>query len=213
MKTDELIAFLSTQVEPVDRRQLARSIGMGVAIAAAIAIAVMLAVFGPRTDVWQAQAVGYLLLKLLFTVGIVVPGTIYLVRLARPGGERRIRSALLALPFMAIILLGTVSLCFAPTAHWNRMIVGNQWLACLLSIPLIAIVPFAILVWVVRKTAPTDLTRAGAFIGLTAGAISATGYALHCIDDSLPFIALWYGGTIALCTLAGAKLGPRLLRW
>jgi len=213
MKTDELIAFLSTQVEPVDRRQLARSIGMGVAIAAAIAIAVMLAVFGPRTDVWQARAVGYLLLKLLFTVGIVVPGTIYLVRLARPGGERRIRSALLALPFMAIILLGTVSLCFAPTAHWNRMIVGNQWLACLLSIPLIAIVPFAILVWVVRKTAPTDLTRAGAFIGLTAGAISATGYALHCIDDSLPFIALWYGGTIALCTLAGAKLGPRLLRW
>jgi hypothetical protein len=93
------------------------------------------------------------------------------------------------------------------------MIVGNQWLECLLSIPLIAIVPFAILVWVVRKTAPTDLTRAGACVGLTAGAISATGYALHCIDDSLPFIALWYGGTIAFCALAGAKLGPRLLRW
>jgi hypothetical protein len=213
MKTDELISFLSTQVEPVDRGQLARSIGVGVGIAAVTAIAVMLAVFGPRADVWDAHAVGYLLLKLLFTVGIVVPGTIYLVRLARPGGERRIRSALLALPFIAIILIGAVALCFAPTAHWNRMIIGNQWLECLLSIPLIAIVAFAILVWVVRKTAPTDLTRAGAFIGLTAGAISATGYALHCVDDALPFIALWYGGTIALCTLAGATLGPRLLRW
>jgi hypothetical protein len=213
MKTDELIAFLSTQVEPVDRRQLVRSIGMAVGISAATAIAVMLAVFGPRTDVWESHALGYLLLKLLFTVGIVVPGTIYLARLSRPGGERRIRSALLAVPFIAIILLGALALCFAPTAHWNRMIVGDQWLECLLSIPIIAIVPFAILVWVVRKTAPTDLTRAGAFIGLTAGAISATGYALHCVDDSLPFIALWYGGTIALCTLAGAMLGPRLLRW
>ena len=27
------------------------------------------------------------------------------------------------------------------------------------------------------------------------------------------FVALWYGGTIAFCTLAGALLGPRLLRW
>lgn len=37
--------------------------------------------------------------------------------------------------------------------------------------------------------------------------------ALHCMDDSVPFVALWYGGTIASCTLAGAMLGPRLLRW
>jgi len=29
----------------------------------------------------------------------------------------------------------------------------------------------------------------------------------------LPFIAVWYGGTIVLCTLAGATLGKRLLRW
>jgi hypothetical protein len=43
--------------------------------------------------------------------------------------------------------------------------------------------------------------------------MSAAGYALHCTDDSLPFIALWYGGAIVMCTLAGAVLGPRLLRW
>jgi len=43
--------------------------------------------------------------------------------------------------------------------------------------------------------------------------VSAAAYALHCVDDSLPFVALWYGGTILLCTLAGAVLGPRLLRW
>src|SRR5712672_2887444 len=99
MKTDELIDFLSAGVEPVDRRQLARTVGVGVAVAAAVATAVMLAIFGPRPDAWTAHAVGYLLLKLLFTVGIVVPGTFYLVRLARPGGERRVRSVLLAVPF------------------------------------------------------------------------------------------------------------------
>ena len=93
------------------------------------------------------------------------------------------------------------------------MIIGDNWLVCLLSIPLIAIVPFAMIVWAVRRAAPTDLVRAGALAGLVAGGVSASAYALHCTDDSLPFVALWYGGTIALCTIAGAALGPRLLRW
>jgi hypothetical protein len=49
--------------------------------------------------------------------------------------------------------------------------------------------------------------------GLVAGGISAMAYALHCANDSLPFVAFWYGGTIVFCTLVGAGLGPRLLRW
>jgi hypothetical protein len=93
------------------------------------------------------------------------------------------------------------------------MVMGDQWLECLLSIPIIAIVPFAAFVWAVRRAAPTNLVRAGAFSGLVAGGVSAIAYALHCTDDLLPFVALWYGGTIVLCTLAGAILGPRLLRW
>src|SRR5438094_213013 len=77
----------------------------------------------------------------------------------------------------------------------------------------IAVVPFAITIFAVRRAAPTNLVRAGAVAGLIAGGISAMGYALHCTDDTLPFVAVWYGGTIVLCTLAGAALGPRLLRW
>ncbi len=92
------------------------------------------------------------------------------------------------------------------------MIVGNAWLKCLLSIPIIAIAPFAIIIWAVRQAAPTDLVRAGAFAGLISGGVSAMTYALHCADDSSPFVAVWYGGTIVPCTFAGAALGPRLLR-
>jgi len=90
---------------------------------------------------------------------------------------------------------------------------GDEWLECLLSIPIIAIVPFAAAIWAVRRAAPTNLARAGAFAGLIAGGVSAMAYALHCTNDSLPFVAVWYGGTIMLCTLAGAAFGPRLLRW
>ena len=49
--------------------------------------------------------------------------------------------------------------------------------------------------------------------GLVAGAIGAAAYAFHCPDDSLPFVALWYGTAIAFCAAVGAILGPRVLRW
>jgi hypothetical protein len=173
----------------------------------------MFVALGIRANLSDTTALVYLPLKLVFAFAVVILTSIALVRFARPGAERTTPIALVALPFVAIMLLGTVSLASAPRSHWDKMIVGDQWLECLISIPIIAIVPFAIVIWAIRRMAPTDLVRAGALTGLLAGGLSAAAYALHCTDDSLPFVALWYGGTIAICTIAGAMLGPRLLRW
>lgn len=213
MRTDDLINVLSTHVEQVDSRQLMRMVGTAIGISVALVVAVVLVVLGIRPDLITAGPFAFLLLKLAFTTIVLVPASIFLVRLARPGGERKTPIMLLALPFIAIMLLAAASLALTPSSHWSEVVLGDQWLECLLAIPIIAVVPFVVLIWVVRRTAPTDLARAGALAGLVAGTVSAVGYTFHCTDDSLPFIALWYGGTIAVCTLAGAKLGPRLLRW
>jgi hypothetical protein len=213
MKTDDLITMLSTNVERVDTRQVSRTIGVAIAAGAGAAIVAVLVVLGVRGDLTGPSALAFLPLKLVFTMIVVILTSIALTKLARPGGEGRTPVALAALPFAAIILLAAISLASAPSAHWERMIVGDQWLECLISIPIIAVAPFATIIWAVRAMAPTDLRRAGALAGLAAGGVSAAAYAFHCMDDSLPFVALWYGGTIALCTLAGAVLGPRLLRW
>jgi hypothetical protein len=213
MKTNELIDLLSTNVEPVDSRTVARTVSIAVVAGIVLAVAVMLAIFGIRPDVGHPNAMIYLPVKLLFTLQIVILTSLCLNRVARPGGERGTPIALAALPLAVLMLLAALTLVAAPPSHWDEMVIGDRWLECLLSIPFIAVVPFAAVVWAVRKMAPTDLTRSGALAGLVAGSISATAYALHCTDDSLPFVALWYGATIALCTLAGAKLGPRLLRW
>jgi hypothetical protein len=213
MKTDDLVSALSAGLEPIDRGLVRRTVIAGLAVGAALALGIMLVGFGIRADLTTARAAIFLVLKLAFAIGIVTVASLYLLRLARPGGERRISSPWVLTPFLAIVLLAAISLAFAPSAHWDRMVMGDQWLECLLSIPIIAIVPFAIVMWAVRRAAPTNLVQAGAFAGLVAGGISAIAYALHCTDDSLPFIAVWYGGTIVLCTLAGAVLGPRLLRW
>lgn len=213
MKTDDLIAFLSTNPETVDRSSVVRTLCIALAAAMVVALGIAFVGLGVRSDLMTARALIFLVVKLAFAVGIVSLTLVYLTRLARPGGERRTPSFLIAMPFLIIVFLAAISLGFAPTSHWDKMIVGDQWLECLVSVPIIAIVPFAISIWAVRRAAPTNLTRTGAFAGLLAGGVSAMAYALHCTDDSLQFVAVWYAGTIVLCTLAGAALGPRLLRW
>ncbi|WP_345822982.1 DUF1109 domain-containing protein (plasmid) [Methylobacterium fujisawaense] len=214
MRTNELIELLSTNVEPTDQHRLKRGLGLAAALGAVAALCVALLSLGVRSDLHQPGVLGFLLLKVAFGAGIVLLAGWMLAKVGRPGGESRIRVWVTAGPFLGIIMLAALSLTSAPSSHWNRMLVGHMWLECLVSIPIIAVVPFAILVWAVRRfAAPTDLMRTGALVGLAAGGISAMGYALHCMDDSVPFVALWYGGTIAFCTLAGALLGPRLLRW
>lgn len=213
MKTDALIAALSMRVEPVNHRLVGWTMGVALAAAAVIALGLVLVVLGIRADVMTAHALTFLLLKLAFAVGVVAISSIYLMRLARPGGERQTSSIRVVMPFAVIVLLAAISLGLTPSSHWNEMVMGDQWLECLLSVPIIAILPFAIIVAAMRNAAPTNLRRTGAFAGLVAGGVSATAYAFHCADDSLPFIALWYGGTVVLCTLAGAIFGPRLLRW
>lgn len=214
MKTSELITLLSNNVEPIDRNRLTRTIAAAIPAAAALALGITILFFGVRADLAAASTWIFVLLKIFFTTGVLTITSLYLLLIARPGGDRKTSFGIVAAPFIGIALLAAIRLGSAPEAHWHGMTFGEHWRECLVYIPVIAVIPFAILILALRRTAaPTDLVRAGAMVGLVAGSISATGYALHCVDDSLPFVALWYGGTIGFCTLVGAYLGPRLLRW
>jgi hypothetical protein len=213
MKTDDLVALLSASLEPVDRGWAVRTLGVALGAGSILALGITIVGLGVRPDLMTARALIFVVIKLFFAVGIVSLALVYLTRLTRPGAQRKTSSFLIAMPFLVIVGLAAISLGLAPSSHWDRMIAGDQWLECLVSVPIIAIVPFAISVWAVRRAAPTNLARTGAFTGLIAGGVSAMAYAVHCTDDSLPFVAVWYSGTIVLCTLAGAALGPRLLRW
>jgi hypothetical protein len=213
MKTDELIDVLSANLEAVDSRKVTRYLWLAIFSALGLALASGVLTLGVRWDVFDGDAFGFLVVKLTFGAAVVVLGSLILTKLARPGGEFRSWTALAVVPFVAMMALAAINLIFAPPSHWDHMMMGNQWLECLISIPIIAVLPFAVIMWAVRMAAPTDLVKTGALAGLVAGGVSSLAYSLHCVDDSLPFVALWYGGTVILCTLAGAALGPRLLRW
>lgn len=213
MRTEDLIDVLGRSAQPVDRTIVGRRFAMALLIGGAFAVGVAVALLGTRPDLATTHAGGFVAAKLAFGAAIFSVAAFYLVRVARPGGEGRISFVVMGAPFLAAVAIAAAVLAGTPAAHWDRMVLGDEWVECLVSIPVIAIVPFAVVIWAARRAAPTDLVRAGAFAGLVAGSISAMAYALHCTDDSLPFVTVWYGGTIALCTLVGALAGPRLLRW
>jgi hypothetical protein len=213
MKTDQLIDMLSTNVEPVKSGQIWKPLIWALAIGGAASFCVMLATVGLRTDAAGGVHIGFLALKLLFMLSVISTGTALLMKLIRPGQEARKLFRFLFLPFLVAGFVGAVALALEPSAAWHPMILGTQWVTCLYCIPLFAIVPFSALIWALRKGAPTNLNRTGAIAGLVAGGVGATAYAFHCPDDSLPFIAVWYGAMILVCAWIGARLGPRLLRW
>jgi hypothetical protein len=106
--------------------------------------------------------------------------------------------ALLALPFAGIVGLASISLAQAPGAHWQAMLMGRP----------MARVP------AVHSDHRHRSIRAGGLGGAPGRAdesqaggparrsrrrgLSAEGYALYCTADSLPFVAVWYSGTMAL---------------
>jgi hypothetical protein len=211
MKTDQLINLLSTNLEPVKRGETTKTLTWTILAGGLAAVCLMLATVGLRPGGgWLLS--GYLLLKLLFMLILIGAGAALLAKLVSPGQDGRKLYTVILLAFLAIGSAGVCALAFGPPAARDQMM-GSQWAICALCIPMFAVIPFSALIWALRKGAPTNLRRTGAVAGLVAGALGAVAYAFHCPDDSIPFIALWYGGMVALCALLGAMLGPRLLRW
>jgi hypothetical protein len=213
VKTDDLIEIISTNVEAVDYREPQRLVLISAALGAVVALVAMVLVLGVRTDLSELRSWLFVAAKSTFAGAIIGISLANLTRIARPGGEHRVSLSLGLLPFGGALIAATASLAIMPLSDWKAMIFGEYWLLCLVCIPLNAIVPFAGIIWAMRQLAPTNLTLAGAMAGRAAGGISAFVYALHCTDDSLPFIALWYSLTIAVCALLGGLVGQRLLRW
>jgi hypothetical protein len=213
MNTDRLIDMLSTNLEPVKGGQLGKTLAWAIVIGLVAAFGVMLACFGIRSDLVAGNHSGALALKIVFALSLVGTGAAFLIKSMVPGRQEGHRFALIFLPFFAASAAVIEIVVRRPALASGGMIEGAAALLCLFCIPFLAIIPFALLIWALRKGAPTDLRRSGAVAGLVAGAIGATVYSFSCPSDSWLFVFLGYTAAVALCSIVGAQVGPRLLRW
>ncbi len=124
MTTDQLISLLVADLKPVDRRRILRSVVIALAIGTAAAFGVMLLIFGPRPEALDARNLDFLLIKLLFALGVVVTAAIFLPQLARPDAQMRSPAALIFVPFAAIAIAAAVALGSAQSCH-SRLSSGH----------------------------------------------------------------------------------------
>lgn len=215
MKTEDLVIRLS-QEDPRPKRW---EPAMALAIAA-LATGVIVVFFSalwlaPRADLMTALAANdhTVLWKFVFAFGVVVTALPLVRDLTTPGRAAGIASLIALLPFAIVVVLGMRELVVLSETELRQLLSHASWLACLWQVPLLSIPAFAILVVIARRLAPTNLQRTGANIGVMAGGFGAVGYALHCGDDSMLFVATAYTLAIGEMAFLGALLGPRLLRW
>ena len=213
MKTDDLIAMLANGPGPVPRHGIERRFAVAVLAGLGGGLVLMLLLFGMRPGVVQDMALPMFWGKLVFAGLLAAGGLAVLRRLARPGMGLGHSLALLALPPLVLWGLAAVALGQAGPGERLPLVLGSTWRSCAFNIAALSLPALVASLWALRGAAPTRLAWAGAGAGLLAGALGALAYALHCPEMAAPFLAVWYLAGMALPTLAGAWLGPRVLRW
>jgi hypothetical protein len=213
MKTDELIAALARGSDAVDPRLPLRRLLWASLAGVAAAIPIMLWRLGINPDLAADARMPMFWVKWGF-VGLLLAASAMLVgRVARPGQPwQRAALAVLAPP-LALWALAAAVLVAAPASGRAEVILGSSWDSCPYNIVLLSLPSFVLLFAVVRTLAPTRLRLAGAATGLLAGTLGTSVYLLHCPEYAAPFLATWYLLGMTIPALAGALIGPRVLRW
>ncbi len=212
MRTDDLIADLSSRLEPSRPSALTRMLGLAVLFGVIGSTILMLSVLGLRHDFARATVSFGMWTKLVYTFVIAVFGFWLVERAGRPGADMAQPVRILALPILAIALLAAAQL-LAPGADVPHLILGHSSRVCAFLVILTALPTLAATFWALRRMAPTRLTLAGLGAGLFAGAVGAFVYSFHCTEGSAPFIGIWYSLGIVSTAVIGGILGRSLLRW
>lgn len=213
MKTDDLLAVLATDAGRVDTARLTRGTALVALAGLAVTAGALLLMLGARADLAAALATPPLLAK--FALGGSVAGLALLAfqRSLRPGRAAGRALWLVAVPLAMMAAWAMATLAAQPAAAWAGLVLGRSWSACLVSVMLYAMIPFAALLARARHGAPVRPRLSGVAAGIAAAGLATIAYALHCPEDGVPFIATWYPLAMGLAAGLGALAAPRLLRW
>jgi hypothetical protein len=211
-KIDELIEMLVSDITPVSRHglrmRLASTIAVGL-IGAAVALLALLA-FRPHLHHVTMAAFS---VKFLYTAGLMGATIVALERIARPEGSIGSMIRVSVAAFVIIVLLAIVQLLLSPAASYPGLIFGFSASFCPFLIFAFGLPAFFANIWFLRRAAPMDSGIAGFVAGACAGAIGGWVYSLACVENGIPFIAIWYTLGILLSGLLGSLVGKFSLRW
>ncbi len=211
MKTDDFIRALAADAPTQGRSASSHALGW-LAVGAPIVGLLFALAFDVRDDLLGEGALASAQ-KLTFTLLLFAAGARGASILMRP--DARLRDALIwiAAPLAALVVFVIGDLAFSGEANVAERAMGSTALDCVLSLVALSLAPLAAFLYGMREGAATRPGLAGALAGVTAGALAASFYALHCTEDSALFVGLWYALGIVVTGAIGYMAGQRILRW
>ena len=111
------------------------------------------------------------------------------------------------LPAAALIMLASGTEPMPPA------LVTSHELKCVAMGLALGLLTAVVMVWWLRRGAPTSANRAGLLVGLASGSIGILAFAFHCPFNSFYHVGLWHVLPVALGGLLGRLVIPRLVRW
>lgn len=211
MKTDNLIAALAADTRTEQPPQVLLWPGLVLALVAAV-VALRLGL-GFRDDLLLTFVEPLAAMRYVLTVGLGVLGVRLALVLARPEGRGLARFWPVLLPVVAAFGLLAWAYAVTPAEGRQMALFGKTMATCLVTIPLLSVLPVAAILLALRKGATTAPALAGFAAGLGGSSLAAMAYAMHCTEDSPLFYVTWYGLAIGGVTLVSTLIGARVLRW
>jgi hypothetical protein len=209
---EPIVTQLVSDLQPVTPLTLSKGLCYAFASAAASAVAVV-AAFGIREDLKAGylDPVPMLAAGLFLVLGLASSVTVITMSRPQVGSNHEgwtWTAAMVALlPFSAL----------ATARGKGEGLLNDESIArgleCLLIGGGASVLVLAMLVWWLRKGAPTSPVRAGLLSGVAAGSLGIFAFSLHCADNDIAHIGLWHTGVVALMAAIGRMIVPPLVRW
>lgn len=213
MQTDDLISLMSASSQPVDTGWLRRTSWLGALGVLAVTAGLVLLTLGSRPDLASAWTTLPVIAKAAFGASVAAIALVLFQSSLRPGLKPARRLPFFALPLLVAAGWALMTLAQAPAEQWSALIFGRHWRACLVAVPLYALLPLIALLLLARRGAPVHGALTGACAGLASAGLATVAYSLHCPDDTAPFLATWYSIATVIVAALGALIFPRFLRW
>jgi hypothetical protein len=90
---------------------------------------------------------------------------------------------------------------------------AEHGLDCLMMGSGLGLLIAAVLVWWLRRGAPTSPERAGLLTGIAAGSFGIFAFSFHCPYNDIVHIGLWHGLAVVVSAALGRLIVPRLIQW
>jgi len=213
MNTDDLIQTLAADTRRVTPGAGAWRVAAALIAGGFVALLAIDALFGSPLRAVAATGVMVFAVKLAYAVSMTAVASSLLLVAGRPGRRLGLRSLWLLAPPLVVAAAAAMELDTASANARASMVLGSTWQTCLVGIVAMSVPVFAALLWSFRRLAPTSLRLAGFLAGLSAGAMASLVYALYCPETTASFLLAWYSLGMVVPGIAGALLGPRVLRW